>query len=409
MELSVKFGKQNHQITLNSPSATIADLQAAIEQECNVMKRQQKIIVKGKVITGMKPTQPLSFLSISTGSKLMLLSASATHQQQSQGQAALNTRRDRIQQAAKQIKIDVNASLKQPQQVARSESVIYNNVARWAKTGICSLRDLNLTSLPPQLFSPHPNTSTTSIPSYRVMDCSGNRLDSLPLAVTSLTALQKLRLTGNALGRREGEAFSSAPFPPNQLSCWKILTQLTSLVALCLDNQEPPLPSINPAITNLRQLTQVSLGNNRIQQIPAEIGQLTALRALNLAGNKNICQIPPEIGGCTSLEELDMSDNCITHIPVEVALLGRLRELVLDSNRIAAVPSKVLQQCTSLQTLLLHDNIITAEKLRETPGYEVYEGRRKAKEDKKVGMKVLLNRGGFDEGADVDEWEHFKP
>jgi Leucine-rich repeat (LRR) protein len=417
MELSVKFGGQNHQIILNSPLATIADLQVAIEQECNVMTRQQKIIVKGKVITGLKPNHSLSSLNISTGSKLMLLSASTTQQQQSQGQAALNTRHEFIQQAAKQRKIEDNAMSKQPQHHKHSESIVPTNIARWAKTGICSLRDLNLTSLPPQLFSPQSNTSTaTTIPSYRVMDCSGNRLISLPFAMTSLSALQKLRLTGNALGTREEEeenegqaSSSSSSSPHNQLSFWNILTQLTSLVVLCLDNQHPPLASIQPSISNLMQLTHLSLSNNRIQQLPAEIGQLTSLKVLNIAGNKKISRIPPEIGQCRNMEEINMSDNCITNIPVEMALLGRLRELVLDSNRIATVPSEVLQQCTSLQTLLLHDNVITAEKLRTTLGYyEGYEGRRKAKEDKKVGMKVLLNKGGFDEGVDVDDWEHFK-
>jgi Leucine-rich repeat (LRR) protein len=416
MELSVKFGGQNHQIILNSPLATIADLQAAIEQECNVMTRQQKIIVKGKVITGLKPIHSLSSLNISTGSKLMLLSSSTTQQQQSQGQAALNTRRELIKQAAKQRKIEDNVVSKQRQHDTHSESMLSTNIARWAKTGICSLRNLNLTSLPPQLFSPQSNSSTsTTVPSYRVMDCSGNRLISLPFAMTSLTALQKLRLTGNALGTHEGEeeneeeASSSSSSPHNQLSFWNILTQLTSLVVLCLDNQHPPLASIQPSISNLGQLSHLSLSNNRIQQLPAEIGQLTALRVLNIAGNKKISHIPPEIGQCRNMEEINMSDNCIKNIPVEMALLGRLRELVLDSNRIATVPSEVLQQCTSLQNLLLHDNVITAEKLRTTLGYyEGYEGRRKAKEDKKVGMKVLLNKGGFDEGVDIDDWEHFK-
>lgn len=115
--------------------------------------------------------------------------------------------------------------------------------------------------------------------------------------------------------------------------------------------------------------------------------------------------------------------------------------------RLRSVPPAVLTGCSALATLSLHGNPLTAEELRETPGWAQFDERRRAKYDKQasapravvaarrlaantlvsaagallllllllhtlwpsagpqVDLKVLGT--GFDEGADIWEWEHY--
>ena len=61
------------------------------------------------------------------------------------------------------------------------------------------------------------------------------------------------------------------------------------------------------------QLSGVSLS----QVVPACIGRLTALQALNLANNR-LTSVPAEIGQLTSLRELYLSGNKLTSVPVAV-------------------------------------------------------------------------------------------
>jgi hypothetical protein len=76
--------------------------------------------------------------------------------------------------------------------------------------------------------------------------------------------------------------------------------------------------------------------------------------------------------------------------------------------RISSVPTGLLKGASSLATLSIHNCPITVESFRETPGFEEFEVRRRKKYDKQVDMKVLGQGSGFDEGMDVQEWEHWK-
>ena len=62
--------------------------------------------------------------------------------------------------------------------------------------------------------------------------------------------------------------------------------------------------------------------------VPAEIGQLTSLRVLNLSDNQ-LTSLPAEIGQLTSLEVLDLDDNQLTSLPAEIGQLTSLTELDL--------------------------------------------------------------------------------
>ena len=61
-----------------------------------------------------------------------------------------------------------------------------------------------------------------------------------------------------------------------------------------------------------------SLNDNKLTSVPAEIGQLTALRELNLNNNK-LTSVPAEIGQLTSLTVLYINGNQLTSLPAEIA------------------------------------------------------------------------------------------
>ena len=81
---------------------------------------------------------------------------------------------------------------------------------------------------------------------------------------------------------------------------------------------------------------------------------------------------------------------------------------VYPLHRIKSVPPLLLSGASSLCTLTLSQCPITMEMLRETSGFHEFEVRRKRKYDKIVGLQVLSKSGGFNQGADVLEWEKWK-
>ena len=128
--------------------------------------------------------------------------------------------------------------------------------------------------------------------------------------------------------------------------------RLTALQALNLDsNQLTNLPAEMGQLTSLREL---SLGGNKLTSVPAVIGQLTSLRELSLGGNK-LTSVPAEIGQLTSLAELDLNSNQLTSLPPEILQLTSLMGLDLRGNQLTSLPAEI-GQLTSLTWLSLIGN-----------------------------------------------------
>lgn len=368
--IHLKYGGQTSQIRISN-SATLLQLQQAIEERTDIMQRRQKLIVSGRVLSQNPPNSLVKDLRIGDNTKVMLLATSCSILQ-SQGQQALS----KLNQVKRQGKTQEKRDNTGP------KMEYSDRVTVWRKTGIASLRDLFLQDIPEELYS------LGEI--CRVLDAGGNRFEKLSPDLSShLTKLQKLRLTGNALGVHDP---------------WPILTQFTSLQELILDNQTVPLTFIADTISSLSRLVLFSLDGNAISKIPHSIGKLTLLIKLSLSRNKLEC-INGAISKCTALEEIGMVQNSIRAIPAELGGLQKLRTLLLDNNKVSAVPSQLLQGCKSLSTLSLHGNTITTQDLRDTVGFAEYDRRRRLKEDKKVDMKVLMT--DFDEGVDAQEFQHW--
>jgi Leucine-rich repeat (LRR) protein len=108
----------------------------------------------------------------------------------------------------------------------------------WRKTGIASLRELRLGRLPEQVVDMGVG--------LRVLDCGDNALSTLPPQLTSLRALQRLRLSSNRL--TDG--------------AWEVVTALSQLRILDLSHNG--FTSVPPSISHLIMLTVLGADDNAI-------------------------------------------------------------------------------------------------------------------------------------------------
>ncbi|PRW58592.1 LRR repeats and ubiquitin-like domain-containing protein [Chlorella sorokiniana] len=382
--LTVKYGKETLELRLPA-DATVGQLQTALEERTGLFVRKQKLMAAGKVVSGRPGT--LTAAGLRPGAKLMLLAGTGGP---TAGQAALEASRQSRQEALERGRQQLAERAAQKGLVAGAAGAagavtptsMRQRAEAWQKTGIAALRDLQLAELPAELFGAQVAAG------IRVLDAGGNALAALPPALRQLTGLQRLRLSLNRL-TDEGAA-------------WPVLAQLTQLVILAADDNQ--LTALPPCVSALGRLQKLSLNGNRIASLPDSIGALQQLRALALRGNR-LDALPPSLGACSSLVELDLRDNQLAALPEQLGQLTHLKLLLLDNNRLKAVPPAILTGCPALATLSLHGNPLTAEQLRETEGYAAFDARRRRKYDKQVDMRVLNT--GFDEGADIVEFEHW--
>jgi leucine-rich repeat protein SHOC2 len=89
------------------------------------------------------------------------------------------------------------------------------------------------------------------------------------------------------------------------------------------------------------RVVELSLGG-LTGAVPAEIGRLSALRALMLIDNQ-LTSLPAEIGQLTSLEKLYLIRNQLTSVPAEIGQLTSLRELRLVYNRLTMESAAILR------------------------------------------------------------------
>ena len=132
--------------------------------------------------------------------------------------------------------------------------------------------------------------------------------------------------------------------------------QLTSLKWLNLRGNQ--LTSVPAEIGQLTSLEELKLHGNYLTSVPAEIGQLTSLKELYLYGNQ-LTTVPAEIGQLTSLVCLYLGCNQLTSVPAEIGQLTSLERLGLHSNQLTSVPAEI-GQLTSLEMLCLMDNKLTS-------------------------------------------------
>jgi hypothetical protein len=108
-------------------------------------------------------------------------------------------------------------------------------------------------------------------------------------------------------------------------------------------------------------VVSISLLSNQLSgPVPAELGNLGALRILELPYNQLTGTIPPELGNLGALVSLWLGDNKLTgSIPLELANLSALKVLDLHHNQLTGTIPPELGNLGALEVLLLHDNQLT--------------------------------------------------
>lgn len=98
------------------------------------------------------------------------------------------------------------------------------------------------------------------------------------------------------------------------------------------------------------RVVHLYLSGDSITGLPAEIGNLTELKSLELSRN-NLRNIPPEIGNLKKLTSLDLSHNSLGSLPVEIGNLAQLEDLNVNFNLLTSVPAEIgnLKRLKSLE------------------------------------------------------------
>ena len=107
------------------------------------------------------------------------------------------------------------------------------------------------------------------------------------------------------------------------------IARLEMLEVLGINGLTGPIP---PELGRLTHLKELNLAGNRLRGgIPPELGALKNLAILNLAGNSLSGGIPPELGALENLTSLNLGENSLTGaIPAELRGLTRLERLNLN-------------------------------------------------------------------------------
>lgn len=114
--------------------------------------------------------------------------------------------------------------------------------------------------------------------------------------------------------------------------------QLTNLKELYLHgNQLEILPK---EIGNLSQLETLKLKYNKLKKFPEGISDLKNLKMLEI-NNNQIKKLPPEIGNLENLLKLDITGNQLESLPPEIGKLRNLQKLHISNNQLRELPVEI--------------------------------------------------------------------
>ncbi|XP_064293687.1 leucine-rich repeat and calponin homology domain-containing protein 4 isoform X2 [Phalacrocorax carbo] len=155
------------------------------------------------------------------------------------------------------------------------------------------------------------------------LSLAGRRLRSFPVA-----AARRWDLSDTTQADLSRNRFGEVP----EAACRLVSLEGLSLYHNCLR-------SVSPAIANLQALAHLDLSRNQLSSLPACLC-LLPLRVLN-ASNNRLAQLPENIGALGALRQLDVSCNELRALPAGVGQLKALRDLNLRRNQLTALPSEL--------------------------------------------------------------------
>lgn len=111
--------------------------------------------------------------------------------------------------------------------------------------------------------------------------------------------------------------------------------------------------SIPVPLLACRSLQILGFTMNMLESVPDEIGNLKALKRLDLSCNGSLTSLPDGIGGLVALESLECHRTGLKMLPAQIGKLKSLRALELADTELRKIPLE-LAGCTSLTLLNLY-------------------------------------------------------
>lgn len=174
---------------------------------------------------------------------------------------------------------------------------------------------------------------------------------SLVSAAIPATEREALIAIYNATGGSAWSRKDNWLGPPGSEAAWfgvKVENERVTELELRGNNLRGGLP---PDIGNLAALRVLNLGNrldnvwlypvpNYITAVPAEIGRLANLSMLNLRYNR-LQRLPESIGNLSQLTQLDVASNQLDELPLGIGRLLKLEILRIDDNPLPGLPETI--------------------------------------------------------------------
>ncbi|KAE8010433.1 hypothetical protein FH972_006804 [Carpinus fangiana] len=221
----------------------------------------------------------------------------------------------------------------------------FNGTLSSQPLSLCShLRLLNLTL---NYFAGEVPEFSPDFTELEVLDLSANNFTgNIPVSFGRFQALRVLSLSNNLL---------SGSIPSFLCN----LSELTSFDLAYNPFKPGPLP---PEIGNLTKLEILFLaGSHLVGHIPDSIGKLVALKNLDLSSNSLSGEIPSSIGGLKRVEQLELYDNQLSGgLPESIGNLSSLLRIDVSQNILTGkLPEKIAAM--PLDSLNLNDNFFEGE------------------------------------------------
>ena len=229
------------------------------------------------------------------------------------------------------------------------ESEVHFKIKESRATKFLALSNTNLSHLHKDVFQ---NVSH-SLKHLYLSNC--NFSGKLPPAIFSFKLLQTLDISRNVLEAAPDDIFKQL-YNLVTLDC--SINKLISIPKCC--NQLQKLKELNIAnnkiidlpheLGDLPQLQVLNLSNNLLRELPGVIfaGPIS-ISLVHLKLEQNLLStLPPEIGNLSALEELDIRNNCFRYLPASTRSLKKLTAFHHSGNdwlmcppHVAGVPAQM--------------------------------------------------------------------
>ncbi len=118
------------------------------------------------------------------------------------------------------------------------------------------------------------------------------------------------------------------------------------------------LTDLPPSIGDLTALRRLDLSNNRFSSIPSVLQRLRNLEVLDLSGNP-LASLPNWLFELTSLQSLELTNCQVRELPSALAKLTRIRKLHIGANSLTALPDEI-GALSELQELIASHNALVS-------------------------------------------------